>query len=60
MTDEPQVWHYGLMAERWAEFITDAREVPPLSSGDRAVRSTCPRSGVRHGTRVIAVTAGRD
>lgn len=28
MTDEPQVWHYGLMAERWAEFITDAREVP--------------------------------
>ena len=28
MTDEPVVWHYGLMAERWAEFITDAREVP--------------------------------
>jgi SAM-dependent methyltransferase len=28
MTDEPQVWHYGLMAERWAEFITDAPEVP--------------------------------
>ena len=26
--DEPVVWHYGLMAERWAEFITDAREVP--------------------------------
>jgi SAM-dependent methyltransferase len=28
MTDEPVVWHYGLMAERWAEFITEAREVP--------------------------------
>jgi SAM-dependent methyltransferase len=28
MTDEPLVWHYGLMAERWAEFITDAREIP--------------------------------
>ncbi len=26
--DEPVVWHYGLMAERWAEFITEAREVP--------------------------------
>jgi SAM-dependent methyltransferase len=22
------VWHYGLMAERWAEFVTDAPEVP--------------------------------
>lgn len=28
MNDEPMVWHYGLMAERWAEFINDAREVP--------------------------------
>jgi SAM-dependent methyltransferase len=28
MTDEPLVWHYGLMAERWAEFNTDAPEVP--------------------------------
>lgn len=28
MSDEPLVWHYGLMAERWAEFITEAREVP--------------------------------
>lgn len=26
--DEPVVWHYGLMAERWAEFITEAHEVP--------------------------------
>ncbi len=25
---EPVVWHYGLMAEYWAEFITEAREVP--------------------------------
>lgn len=28
MNDEPVVWHYGLMAERWAEFVTDAPEVP--------------------------------
>lgn len=28
MTDNPLVWHYGLMAERWAEFIHEAREVP--------------------------------
>ena len=28
MNDNPLVWHYGLMAERWAEFNTEAREVP--------------------------------
>src|SRR5512143_308591 len=28
ISDEPIVWHYGLMAERWAEFNTEAREVP--------------------------------
>lgn len=28
MSDEPLVWHYGLMAERWAEFNNEAREVP--------------------------------
>ena len=28
MTDNPHVWHYGLMAERWAEFINEAPEVP--------------------------------
>jgi SAM-dependent methyltransferase len=28
MTDEPVVWHYGLMAERWAEYISDAPELP--------------------------------
>ncbi|MFN8445365.1 MAG: class I SAM-dependent methyltransferase [Caldilineaceae bacterium] len=28
MTDTPLVWHYGLMAERWAEFINEAREIP--------------------------------
>jgi SAM-dependent methyltransferase len=28
MSDEPLVWHYGLMAERWAEFNTEAREAP--------------------------------
>ena len=27
-TDAPLVWHYGLMAERWAKFNTEAREVP--------------------------------
>ena len=32
MTDEPLVWHYGLMAERWAEFNNDAPEVPFLGS----------------------------
>ena len=26
--DDPIVWHYGLMAERWAEFNNDAPEVP--------------------------------
>jgi len=28
MSDEPLIWHYGLMAERWAEFINEAREIP--------------------------------
>lgn len=28
--DEPLVWHFGLMAERWAEFNTDAPEAPYL------------------------------
>jgi 2-polyprenyl-3-methyl-5-hydroxy-6-metoxy-1,4-benzoquinol methylase len=28
MADEPLVWHYGLMAECWAEFSNDAREAP--------------------------------
>ncbi len=28
MTDIPLVWHYGLMAERWAEFNHEAREMP--------------------------------
>ena len=27
MTNEPIVWHFGLMAERWAESITDAPEL---------------------------------
>ncbi len=26
--DQPLVWHYGLMAERWGEFLTDAPELP--------------------------------
>lgn len=28
MTDDPQVWHYGLMAERWAECVEAAPELP--------------------------------
>jgi SAM-dependent methyltransferase len=28
MNGNPLVWHYGLMAERWAEFINEAPEVP--------------------------------
>ena len=28
----PSVWHYGLMAEYWAEFLCDAPEVPYLSA----------------------------
>jgi SAM-dependent methyltransferase len=28
MTDDPVVWHYGLMAEYWAEFNNDAPELP--------------------------------
>jgi len=28
MTDDTLVWHYGLMAERWAEFDNDAPEAP--------------------------------
>jgi SAM-dependent methyltransferase len=30
MTEEPMVWHYGLMAERWAEFVNEAPELPFL------------------------------
>lgn len=32
--DMPLVWHYGLMAERWAEFI---RETPELAFFQQAV-----------------------
>ena len=28
MSDISNVWHYGLMAERWAEFNTEAPEAP--------------------------------
>jgi SAM-dependent methyltransferase len=27
VADDPIVWHYGLMADRWAEFITDTPEL---------------------------------
>jgi SAM-dependent methyltransferase len=26
MNDEPKIWHYGLMAERWAEFLHETPE----------------------------------
>ena len=28
MSEESQVWHYGLMAERWGEFLHEAPELP--------------------------------
>ena len=28
MENEPVTWNFGLMAERWAEFITEVREAP--------------------------------
>jgi SAM-dependent methyltransferase len=28
MTNEPMIWHYGLMAERWGTTILDAPELP--------------------------------
>jgi SAM-dependent methyltransferase len=28
MTDDPLIWHYGLMAECWAEFSNEALEAP--------------------------------
>jgi SAM-dependent methyltransferase len=31
MTDLPKTWHFGLMAERWANFITDTPELEFLS-----------------------------
>ena len=27
MTGQPVIWHYGLMAERWAEFLTETPEL---------------------------------
>lgn len=30
MSDAPQVWHYGLMAERWGEFLHETPELPFL------------------------------
>lgn len=27
MNEEPKIWHYGLMAERWAEFLHDTPEL---------------------------------
>jgi len=32
MTGSPLVWHYGLMAERWAEFVTDTPQLAYLQT----------------------------
>ncbi|MCX6066625.1 MAG: class I SAM-dependent methyltransferase [Chloroflexi bacterium] len=47
MNDEPISWHYGLMAENWAEFSTDAREAPYFL-----------REIARHGQPVLDVGCG--
>lgn len=47
MNDEPVSWHYGLMAESWAEFSTDAREVPFFL-----------QEIMRHGQPVLDVACG--
>ena len=47
MTASPRVWHYGLMAERWGEFIRDAPELPFFRS---AVE--------RHGEPVLDLACG--
>ena len=47
MDDSPQVWHYGLMAERWAEFLIDAPELPYFR-----------RQIERHGEPVLDVACG--
>ena len=47
MSDEPVIWHYGLMAERWAEFNTNAREVPFFL-----------KQIARHGQPVLDVACG--
>ena len=45
--DEPLVWHYGLMAERWGEVLTSAPELPFFL-----------REVERHGEPVLDVACG--
>ena len=47
MSDEPIIWHHGLMAERWANYIHD---VPELSYFQQAIE--------RHGQPVLDVACG--
>ena len=47
MVDEPVVWHYGLMAERWAESI---HETPELPFFEKAI--------ARYGQPVLDVACG--
>lgn len=47
MTDGPTIWHYGLMAERWAEFNI---ETPELDFFQQSI--------ARHGQPVLDVACG--
>ena len=46
MTEQPQVWHHGLVARWWAEFNTDGPEIPHFRSfidrsGQPALDAAC-------------------
>lgn len=47
MTDRPTNWHYGLMAERWAEFL---HETPELAFFQQQI--------ARHGQPVLDLACG--
>jgi hypothetical protein len=55
-----QVWHYGLMAEYWARFMTDAPEAPFFIESRGASASRCS-TWVRHGRILLPLLrAGLD
>ena len=45
MADESTVWHYGLMAERWAEFVNEVPELPDFSAAIQNANSGRGRFG---------------
>jgi SAM-dependent methyltransferase len=47
MVEEPNIWHYGLMAERWAEFLRDTPEL-------RFLQNTI----IRYGEPVLDLACG--